>query len=112
MATEAAKALVLNGPEDWYDWLDYLKDLSRAKRVWNFVDPDLPDVPDLVEPEIPSPASVKQGAATVTDLDDAEKASLGILQRLYAQLYAQWQARENALQHINEVIKATTGKHY
>ena len=79
MATEAAKAPVLNGPEDWHDWLDYLKDLSRAKRVWNFVDPNLPDVPNLVEPEIPLPTSVKQGVITVTNLNDAEKASLGIL---------------------------------
>ena len=33
MATEAAKAPVLNGPEDWHDWLDYIKDLTTTKRV-------------------------------------------------------------------------------
>ena len=41
MTAPAAKAPVLNGPEDWHDWLDYIKDLSTSKRVWTLVDPSL-----------------------------------------------------------------------
>ena len=79
MATEAAKAPVLNGPEDWHDWLDYIKDLATAKRIWNLVDPDLPDVLDLVELEIPSPGDVRTKANDVPKLSEGQRSHLSIL---------------------------------
>ena len=84
MATPAAKAPVLNGPEDWHDWLDYIKDLSTSKRVWTLVDPGLQVVPALVEPSIPSLQDV--GAAddaTIMTLTDPQRSALSILQRMY-----------------------------
>lgn len=113
MATPSAKAPVLNGPEDWHDWLDYLKDLSTSKRVWQFVDPSLAAVPAIVEPTIPSIADVSDVAdATIMTISDQERSALSILQRTYAMQYTQWQAKEAALQHVNDRIKATTGQHY
>ena len=86
MATAAAKAPVLNGPEDWHDWLDYHKDLATAKRVWNLVDPSLQAVPALVEPTIPTIEDVRPPAddpaaapVIVIDLDDDERSALSIL---------------------------------
>ena len=84
MATDSAKAPVLNGPKDWYDWLDYIKDLATTKRVWNYVNPDLETVPDLLEPSIPSVEDVRptqegMAVATVIDLNDEEKQALSIL---------------------------------
>jgi hypothetical protein len=134
MAAPAAKAPVLNGPEDWHDWLDCIKDLSTSKRVWAYVDPSLTTAPALVEPSVPTvrdvmptqavaaadtaaAAAAADGAAapptvTVLDLDENQRAALGILQRTYAQEFALWQAKDSALQHVNDVIKATTGQHY
>lgn len=113
MAAPAAKAPVLNSPADWHDWLDYLKDSATSKRVWTYVDPSLEAVPALVEPTIPSIADVSDAAnATIMTLNDQQRAALGILQRTYCMQYTQWQAKDAALQHINEVIKATTGPHY
>jgi hypothetical protein len=115
MAIAPAKAKVLNGPEDWYDWLDRLKDLATSKHVWNHVDPAIDAVPDLSKPSIPTIRDVKPDAAadaTIMTLSEPERSALGILQRTYGMEYAEWQARDAALQHINDVIKATTGDHY
>ena len=73
MATEAAKAPVLNGPEDWHDWLDYIKDLATTKRVWDHVNPDIPDVDDLDEPIIPTPGDVRTGAINASTLDEGQR---------------------------------------
>jgi len=51
-------------------------------------------------------------AVTVLDLDEKQRATLSILQRMYAQEFALWQTKDSALQHVNEVIKVTTGQHY
>jgi len=115
MASLAPKALVLNSPDDWFDWLDYLKDLATAKHVWNLVDPSLESVPDLIEPTIPTLQDVVTEADetfTAANLQETDRATLTTLQRTYTMQFAQWQAKDSALQHINEVIKATTGMHY
>ena len=45
-------------------------------------------------------------------LTDPQRSALSILQRTYGMQYAQWQAKDTALQYVNEVIKSTTGQHY
>lgn len=134
MATPTTKAPVLNGPDNWHDWLDYIKDLSTSKRVWAYVDPSLDAVPGLVEPTVLSIHDVMDATAlaaaataaaaaaadgapvaprvTIMDLDENQRAALGILQRTYTQEFTLWQMKDTALQHINDVIKATTGQHY
>jgi hypothetical protein len=134
MASTSTKALVLNGPEDWFDWLDGLRDLARSRRVWDLVDPEVePDaIYELIEPEIPTiddvvppaapvaaaaaaaagPAAVPAPRPTFATLTEAQRTTFGLLQKQYAIQYAQWQARDSALQHVNDVIKATTGQHY
>ena len=84
MATEAAKAPVLNGPEDWYDWLNYIKDLATTKRVWDHVNPNIPDVDDLDEPIIFTPKDVRTGVINANTLDECQRSQLTLLQRLYA----------------------------
>ena len=70
-------------------------------------------MPALVEPSIPSIADVNPDAgATIMSLTDQQRSALSILQRTYGMQYAQWQTKDSALQHINEVIKVTTGQHY
>ena len=70
-------------------------------------------MPTLVEPSIPLIADVNPDAgATIMSLTDQQRSALSILQRTYGMQYAQWQTKDSALQHINEVIKVTTGQHY
>lgn len=70
-------------------------------------------MPALVEPAIPTIADVSNVAgATIISISDQERSALSILQRTYAMQYTQWQAKEAALQHVNDHIKATTGQHY
>jgi hypothetical protein len=80
MASTSTKALVLNGPEDWFDWLDGLRDLARSRRVWDLVDPEVePDaIYELIEPEIPTIDDVVPPAAPVAGAAPAAAGAGGV----------------------------------
>ncbi len=53
--------MVLTGPKDWVKWKEITKSTASKEDIWQYLDPDTDEgaLPTLIEPEMPTPSSVK-----------------------------------------------------
>lgn len=67
----------LRSEAQWRVWIGYIESAATAEEVWEYMDPDLPDEKVSKPPvdsrkTFPQANEVKEGAATASDLDEAE----------------------------------------
>ena len=73
-----ASQISLKGPGDWKTWISLIQKfaVTQEVNVWDFINPEKTNKATLVEPAKPDPASVKQGATRITDLDQNQISDL------------------------------------
>ncbi len=53
-------AITLNSPSDWEPWIELAKSHATSQRIWGYINPDNKEEVELLEPDIPTVATVHQ----------------------------------------------------
>ncbi len=53
-------AITLNSPSDWEPWIELAKLYATSQRIWDYINPDNEEEVELLEPDIPTVATVHQ----------------------------------------------------
>lgn len=113
-SSTSTKTIILNESSDWDTWFYVVKSLASDSGVngWKYVDPTLPQKPSLPQlPELPTPASVKDNATSIKDLDTNQVTLYQILRSEYKDQLAAAKLVHQSVDRIHRYILETTSAH-
>ena len=104
MTSTSLKDVVLNDHRDWMVWIEVIK--ASSKDLWSYVDPTKTtlELKTLVKPIKSTPANVKTGATTYSELSADEKEQLRSLQDDYRTETSRFEKRSAALGELRKLI--------
>ena len=107
--TSSTTKVILATPSDWREWYQLIKSSAGYAKVWEYINPDskLEDLPVLEEPEFPTPATVRGGAATYAQLSKDEQEELKELRKEHRRLFKIYEKKSDALYEISKTMQGS-----
>ena len=109
MAT-TTQTVILDTTADWIPWLIIIQGKATHAKVWKYIDPDSSKPPALLDPQRPTPASVRTGATSMAELDMAQLTAFQLLDGHYKEDRKKLDRIETDLRKLSDHILDTVSR--